>query len=174
MPPRTESEVPSISWSAAAESGLMGGVVYLVLELIAVPLFIGGTVWTVLRMNAAIVLGADVLPPPDTFDFAIVLTGAVVHLLLATLYGLIISALINGTHPGVAVLAGSMLGLGLYIVNFYVLTSVFPWFSSSRTWVTVLGHLVFGFVVGTSGPEAHAANAATLAIRRITARRPRR
>lgn len=150
MPPRSQSDAPGISWSAAAEAGLMGGVVYLVLELILIPLFIGGTVWTVLRMIAAIVLGTDVLPPPDTFDFAIILTGAVVHLLLATLYGLIIAAMINGTHPGVAVLAGTMLGLALYIVNFYVLTSVFPWFASSRTWVTVLGHLVFGFVVGWS------------------------
>ena len=150
MPTRTESDAPGISWSAAAEAGLMGGVVYLVLVLIFVPLFIGGTVWTILRMIAAIVLGADVLPPPDTFNVAIVLTGAVLHLMLATLYGLVISAMINGTSPGVAALAGSMLGLGLYVVNFYAFTSVFPWFASSRTWVTVLGHLVFGFVVAWS------------------------
>jgi hypothetical protein len=150
MTTRSDSDVPGVSWSAAAEAGLMGGVVYLVLELILVPLFVGGSVWSVLRMIAAIVLGRGVLPPPDTFDVAVVLTGAVLHLLLATLYGLVLSAMINRAGPGVAVLLGAMVGLVLYIINYYVFTAVFPWFASARTWVTVFTHLVFGFVVAWS------------------------
>lgn len=138
---------PGISWSAAAEAGFVGGVVYLMLALLLVPLFIGGTVWSVLRMIAAILLGDDVLPPPDTFDVGIVLTGAGLHLVLATIFGVILSVMINRSGPGVAVLAGAMFGLGLYVVNFYVFTAVFPWFAGARNWVTVLNHLVFGFVV---------------------------
>jgi hypothetical protein len=141
---------PAISWSAAAQAGFLGGVVYLMLALLLVPLFIGGTVWSVLRMIAAILLGGDVLPPPDTFDVGIVLTGAGLHLVLATLFGVILSVMINRSGPGVAVLMGAMFGLGLYIVNFYVLTAVFPWFAGARNWVTVLNHLVFGFVVAWS------------------------
>lgn len=150
MPSKTGPSAPGVSWSAAAEAGLIGGVAYLVLELIFVPLFVGGTVWAALRMVAAIVLGRDVVPPPETFDLGIALTGAFVHLLLATLYGMVLAVLINGAGPGVAVLAGAMFGLGLYILNFYVFTMLFPWFAAGRTWVTVLNHLVFGFVVAWS------------------------
>jgi hypothetical protein len=139
-----------MSWRAAAEAGLVGGVVYLMLALLLVPLFIGGTVWGVLRMIAALLLGDGVLPPPDTFEVGIVLTGAGVHLVLATIFGVILSLMINRSGPGVAVLVGAMFGLGLYIVNFYVFTAVFPWFAGARNWVTVLDHLVFGFVVAWS------------------------
>lgn len=149
MSSRSDS-APGMSWRAAAEAGLVGGVVYLMLALLLVPLFIGGTVWGVLRMIAALLLGDGVLPPPDTFEVGIVLTGAGVHLVLATIFGVILSLMINRSGPGVAVLVGAMFGLGLYIVNFYVFTAVFPWFAGARNWVTVLDHLVFGFVVAWS------------------------
>ena len=40
---RSESTAPTVSWSAAAQAGLIGGTAYLVLELMLVPLFVGGT-----------------------------------------------------------------------------------------------------------------------------------
>ena len=73
MPASTGRSTPSVNWTAAAQSGVTGGVIYLVLELLLVPLFVGGTVWSVLRMMAAILLGRHALPPPDTFDLPIML-----------------------------------------------------------------------------------------------------
>lgn len=142
-----KADAPGVSWSAAAEAGFLGGVVFLILELILVPLFVGGSVWGVLRMIAAIALGRDVLPPPDTFDVPSALTGILLHVLLATFYGLLIAVPINRSGPATAFLVGALCGLGLYIVNYYLFTTLFPWFASARTWVTVLNHLVFGFVV---------------------------
>lgn len=150
MPANPGRATPSVNWTAAAQAGLIGGVAYLVLELILVPLFVGGTVWNVLRMISAIILGRDALPPPDTFDLPIMLTAVALHLALSTAYGLVLSAAINRSGPGVAVLVGAMFGLLLYIVNFYMFTEVFPWFANARTWVTVFNHLVFGFAVAWS------------------------
>jgi len=145
-----DSDAPAIRWSAAAEAGFVGGIVYLMIALLFIPLFIGGTVWGVIRMIAAIVLGSGVLPPPDTFDVGVVLTGTVLHLLLATVYGAILAVIVNGSGRGAALLVGALFGLVLYIVNFYVFTGVFPWFAAARTWVTVLTHVGFGVAVAWS------------------------
>src|SRR5690606_7199526 len=110
--------------------GVTGGVIYLVLELLLVPLFVGGTVWSVLRMMAAILLGRHALPPPDTFDLPIMLAALGLHLVLSTVYGLVLSAAINRSSAGVAVLLGAMIGLVLYILNYYAFTALFPWFAN--------------------------------------------
>ena len=41
-------------------------------------------------------------------------------------------------------LVGAIFGFVIYIVNFHVLTRVFPWFAESRGMATLLAHLVFG------------------------------
>ena len=45
---------------------------------------------------------------------------------------------------GVAVLIGAGFGAGLYVVNLYGFTAVFPWFAEVRDWVTFAAHVVFG------------------------------
>lgn len=150
MQTRSERAEPTVSWSAAAQAGLIGGTAYLILELMLVPLFVGGTVWNVLRMIAAIVLGQGVLPPPDTFDLPVSLTGVGVHFALSVVYGLLLASMINRSGPGVALVVGAMFGLVLYVLNYYAFTALFPWFANARTWVTVFTHLVFGFVVSWS------------------------
>ncbi|MGQ0814996.1 MAG: DUF2911 domain-containing protein [Gemmatimonadota bacterium] len=52
--------------SATVLSGLIAGVVFIVLDITLVPLFGLGSPWEPVRMIAAIVLGRDVLPPPAT------------------------------------------------------------------------------------------------------------
>lgn len=49
---------------------------------------------------------------------------------------------------GRAVGIGVVYGLGLYLVNFHLLTAVFPWFAVARGWASVIGHLAFGGVAG--------------------------
>lgn len=138
-----------INWSAAARAGLVGGAAFLALDMVLVPLFSGGGSEP-LRLIAAIVLGEKVLSPSATMSASVVLVALLVHMVLSTLYGLTISLIVHRTGIATASLLGSIAGLGLYVLNFYVFTSVFPWFATERTWVTVLVHLVFGFVVAWS------------------------
>jgi hypothetical protein len=138
-----------INWSAAARAGIIGGAVFLALDLVLTPLSGGGGLLSP-RLTAAIVLGSEVLSPSEPIFPSVMLAGLVVHVVLSILYGLTISALVHRTNLATASLLGSIAGLGLYVLNFYVFTSVFPWFASARTWVTVLVHLVFGFVVACS------------------------
>lgn len=96
------------------------------------------------RFAAAIVLGRDVLPPPASFDGRIILIATLVHFALSITYGLILARLIAGLRTSASLLAGAAFGLGLYAVNMYGFTAAFPWFASSRDWITALTHLAFG------------------------------
>jgi hypothetical protein len=144
MNPARAREDSGVNWSAATRAGIIGAAVYLPLQMILVPLFVGGSPWGPPRMIAAIVLGRDVLPPPQTFDFGVLITALVVHFLLAILYALILASLVHRLLIISALLTGAVFGLGLYVLNFYLFTNVFEWFVMQRTWVTVFIHLVFG------------------------------
>jgi len=133
-----------IHWGAAAQAGIFGGVLFLALEFLLVPLFLGGSAWGPLRMIAAIVLGRDVLPPPATFDAGVMMTAVLVHFMLSALFGIILAAVLRRSSPELGMLGGAVIGLALYFVNFYLMTAVFPWFVGGRNWVTVFSHIAFG------------------------------
>lgn len=136
--------IGKINRKAAVEAGVLSGLIFLLLELFMVPIFAGGSPWGPPRMIAAIVLGQGVLPPPATFDLAIVLAALGVHFVLVIVYALIFAAIIGRMHFGPAMLVGFAGGLALYLVNFYGFTAVFPWFVEARNWITIFTHLVFG------------------------------
>jgi len=96
------------------------------------------------RFAAAIVMGRGVLPPPASFDGRVMLVATLVHFALAILYGLTVARLIAGLRIAPSLLAGSAFGLVLYAINMYGFTAVFPWFASSRDWITAVAHVVFG------------------------------
>lgn len=131
---------------AGVWAGVIGGLVFLVLELIMVPVFLGNPMWAPPRMIAAIVMGEGVLPPPGTFDLVIVTVAMVVHFVLSIAYGLVLGLIIHGMGRGASLLVGAGFGLALYLINFYVLTAMFPWFANARNWVSVFAHIVFGLV----------------------------
>jgi uncharacterized membrane protein YagU involved in acid resistance len=138
-----------VNWNAAVVSGLIAGVVFLVLEMLLVPLALGGSPWGPPRMIAAIALGRDVLPTavaPATFDGFIVLTAMVVHFLLSIVYALVLAPFIERVPHGTGLVIGVAFGLALYFVNFYGFTAVFPWFAMARNWVTWFSHVMFGAV----------------------------
>lgn len=142
LSPAEEAKTPH--WKAAVWSGLIAGVVFLVLEMLLVSLIAGDSPWAPMRMMAAILLGQGVLPPPATFDVGIVAAAMVVHFALAIGYGLILSLLVFRLETGPALLIGALFGLGLYVVNFYGFTAVFPWFAMARNGMSILAHAVFG------------------------------
>lgn len=138
------TESRKMDWKAAVLAGVIAGAVFLILEMIIVPLFLGMPPWAPVRMIAAIVLGPGVLPPPATFDAGIGLTAMIVHFLLSIVFVLVLAAIIRRMSTAAAVLTGLIFGLALYLINFHLLTAVFPWFADARNWVSIFAHLVFG------------------------------
>ena len=138
--------IPSTDWGAAVKAGLLSGLIFLILEMIMVPLFLGGSPWGPPSMIAAIVMGQGVLPPPPTFDLGVVLAAMVVHFALSVAFAVALAFILTRLKKGAALLTGGIFGLGLYVVNFYLFTALFPWFANARNWVSIFTHIVFGLL----------------------------
>lgn len=139
-----------LSVKAAVWAGVVAGLVFVIVEMLLVATVGGGSPWGPPRMMAAIGMGTDVLPPPPTFDFGIVMVGMIIHFLLSIVLGLIFGWVVakGRLGMGAAIVAGLVFGLVVYLVNFYLMTGLFPWFANARNWITVFAHLVFGGVLG--------------------------
>lgn len=134
----------SISFKDAIWAGIISGLIFMILEMVLVPMFMGGSPWGPPRMIAAIAMGKDVLPPPATFDFGILMVAMMVHLVLSVIYAIVLAFIVNRMSFWMALLVGAVFGYVLYLVNFYVMTGIFPWFANARNWVSVFTHIVFG------------------------------
>lgn len=143
-----------IDWSSAVKAGLLAGLIFLILEMMLVPLFLGGSSWGPPRMIGAIVMGKDVLPmpggPPPTFSAPVVLAAMVVHFVLSVVFTMILAFIVGRMSLGSALLTGAVFGFALYLLNFYVLTGIFPWFAMARNWVSVFSHISFGIAAAWS------------------------
>lgn len=140
-------------WRAASYAGLIGGLVFLLLDMLTAALA-GLGPWAPVRMVAAILMGRNVLVEPATFDFAVAMVALVTHFALAVLFGLILALImapfVLDSSWGMASLAGAVFGLLLYIVDFYGMTRFFPWFAEARSFGMLLLHLIFGIVAADS------------------------
>ena len=47
---------------------------------------------------------------------------------------------------GVALAVGAAFGLAPYLINFYGMTALFPWFANARNWVSIFAHVMFGLI----------------------------
>jgi uncharacterized membrane protein YagU involved in acid resistance len=144
------SRSTSIDWRAAVWSGIIAGAIFMVLEMVMVPVFLGDSPWAPPRMIAAIAMGEGVLPPPATFDPGILMAAMVVHFILSIVFTVILGFSIARMGFGASLAAGAVFGLLLYLVNFYGFTAVFPWFAMARNWVSVVAHIGFGLVAAWS------------------------
>lgn len=144
----TSARSAGVRWGAAAMAGVTGGAIFLLLQMLMVPVFLGASAWTWLRMTAAIVLGQEVLLPEPTLDGGVLLTGALLHLVITAGYGLLLGVLANSMAMETAIITGAVFGLALYFVVYYVLAPIFPWFAQARNWVSVFAHIVFGMATG--------------------------
>ncbi|MFJ4290661.1 hypothetical protein ACIP1U_12865 [Cupriavidus sp. NPDC089707] len=135
-------------WRAAAIAGVVAGVVFLVVELGALWL-IGESPLGPPRMIAAIVMGPDVLSQAAT-GASVMLAALAVHFALSVALGLIMAMIMApfslDSSVGMASLAGAVLGVAVYWINFYGMTQFFPWFAEARGALSFLAHVVFGLV----------------------------
>ena len=139
-------------WRAAMTAGVIGGIIFVVLEMIMVPAFLGGSPWDPPMMIGAIILGSDVLPAPGVSQAVnpwVIAVGAGLHLALSAFYGLVLGLLLQRA-TGLAPFIGIAFGLFLYFVNFYGFTAFFPWFAMARNWVSIVSHGVFGLTAAVA------------------------
>lgn len=134
-----------ISIKDSVYAGLIAGLVMMMVEMIMVPLFLDGSPWGPPRMMGAIILGSEVLPPPATFDFGVVMAGVIVHLILSIIFAIILAFIINRISVMWSLVIGAVYGFVLYLVNFFLIAPVlFPWFMNATNWVTAFAHISFG------------------------------
>lgn len=136
--------------NAAIWAGLIAGLVFMMLEMLLVHFFEPMSMWAPPRMIAAMALGRDVLPPPDTFNITIFIVAMMIHFPLSMVYAITLGWVVSRSDMSLsaAILAGTVFGLAIYVVNAYGFTVLFPWFANARGWIAIVSHAMFGFVLG--------------------------
>jgi hypothetical protein len=137
-----------IDWRAAFLAGVVGGLVFAVLEMAMVAMFAGMSPWAPLHMIAAIVLGPGAMANPAAFDLTVVLTAVVLHMVLAIILAIILAFVVARMSIGAAAVTGAVFGLALYFADFYFFTRWFPWFAEHRDWIAIFTHIVQGALWG--------------------------
>jgi uncharacterized membrane protein YagU involved in acid resistance len=140
----------SLDWKAAIWAGIAAGIVFMMLEMLLVEFFQPMSMWGPPRMIAAMAMGRDVLPPPDTFDPLVFMVAMLLHFLLSIIYAFILGWIVSRWDMGLggSVIAGAVFGLVIYVVNFYGFTALFPWFAEARGWIAIVSHVMYGLVLG--------------------------
>lgn len=143
----------SLNWGAAVGAGIVAGVIATGVQIALWWAFLDALPWILYRdarLTAAILMGQEVLPPPVTFDWNVIIVATFIHFVISIAYSLTLACLISRLGIALSLLAGSVYGLILYGINMYGVTLIFPWFSEVRDWITILTHVVFGIsIAGT-------------------------
>lgn len=137
----------SLNWRAAVAAGIVAGILATGVQVFLWWAFLDALPWMLYRdarLTAAILMGREVLPPPVTFGWDVMIVATFIHFVISIAYSLILACLISRLGMVLSLLAGSTYGLILYGINMYGVTIVFPWFSEARDWITILTHIVFG------------------------------
>ncbi|HEY9064400.1 MAG TPA: hypothetical protein VIO33_05410 [Burkholderiaceae bacterium] len=138
-------------WLAAVVAGLAGGAVLMVLELLWGAATSETGPWRASQLIAAIVLGPETLQASaGTFHAGVVGTALVTHYLLGIAFGVVFGVVATGfgidRQMPATLLFGALFGALLYVINFYGMVGLFPWFAELRGWAMGIEHVVFGMV----------------------------
>src|ERR1041384_1805503 len=126
-------DADSFQWPAALLAGIIAGVVLLV-----VP---AGSPWSRVSFFSPVIMGRVISPQAGLP----LLSTWFLHLGLSVIYGLIISAVATRFRRGQALLAGAIIGLILYLINFAIVSAVWP-NSRGNEIAIAFAHIVFGLI----------------------------
>lgn len=135
--------------------GIVAGIVFAIVDMILAVVLMGAPFVAPLQMIGAIVLGPQAMDLTYPLGTAVI-TGALVHLVLSSIFGVIFVYLLAFTRQlnastGVLLLYGSLFGLALWVVNFLIIAPIaFPWFAMiDQFWFGFVAHtFFFGTVLG--------------------------
>jgi hypothetical protein len=122
-------------WIAALGAGLIPGVLLLLIPR--------GSPWAGISFFSFVIMGRPV-PAGVIMPLPVL---CLIHLLIAEVYGLIISLFVSHLTQGRAVLTGGVIGAGLYLINVAVVSWVLPSWRTNEVAV-LFTHIVFGLVAG--------------------------
>ncbi len=128
-------------------AGLAGGAVFLAVELLLLPVWNHVRADWFLRLVASLMAGPVTLTASRSLELSLVVTALGMHAALSLLFGLAFCWLIDRLSLGSAIGVSVLLGLSLYVFDFYVMTLPLPWFATARGAATLLAHLLFGVTV---------------------------
>lgn len=117
----------------ALGAGLIAGAILLI-----VP---HGSPWESLTFFSPVIMGRAI---PGTLGLPIFLVW-LLHLAVSLLYGLIISRVVATLRWRRAFFTGCLAGLVLYVVNFGLVSALWPWLRGAEFSV-VITHIVFGLI----------------------------
>ncbi|MBI4320837.1 MAG: hypothetical protein HY675_20280 [Chloroflexi bacterium] len=134
--------------------GVIAGIVFAMFEMV-VAMVMGGSFFDPLRMIGSMALGSGALLPTYPLATAAIV-GLVMHMMLSAIYGVIFVYLLAYTNQlagstSLLLLYGSLVGLGLWIVNFLIIAPfVWPQFTMvNQFWMGFVAHTFFyGTVIG--------------------------
>ncbi|CAB3638286.1 hypothetical protein LMG22037_00053 [Paraburkholderia phenoliruptrix] len=140
-------------WRAGIVSGTIAAAVLMCAASAAIVANSGSS-WGAIRMVAAIVIGDRVFVEPGSHDAAVLAVALTVHLILAIGFSVALAAIIEAFPLCFNLLMTSIVGTGfgasLYLLNFYAMTAIFPWFVDAQTWINFSLHILYGLVTGIS------------------------
>ena len=152
-----------LDWRSAVYAGIAAGILSTVVQIAlwaALTDALPAVLYRDARFAAAIVMGPRALPPPASFDWAVMSVATLVHLTLSLVYAFVLSALIARLRPPAALVAGAAFGLFVFGLNMYGFTTIFPWFEEDRDWITAAAHAAFGVIAaGVYEASAHGVRA---------------
>jgi len=137
----------------AVVAGIIGGLIFAVFEMMAAAVMMGpGAAFMPLRMIGGIALGAQALDPSYPLITAAI-AGVLVHMVLSIAFAIVFAVVVPATvASGTLALLAIGFGIGLWIVNFFVIAPVagWNWFpEQTNPVVQVVAHgLFFGLPVG--------------------------
>lgn len=112
--------------------GVGAGVVFAMFEMVMAAILNGASAFfTPLRMIAGIVIGQQALQPSYSLPTVIVV-GLVLHMMLSALFGLGFAGILRyvpafAGSPTTLVVSASVLGIGLWLANFYLIANIAGW-----------------------------------------------
>lgn len=137
--------------------GIGAGITYAMFQMIMAAILNGtGAFFMPLRMIAATALGEQALQAGYSL-LAAGVTGLVIHMMLSAIFGLVVAGILRSipslsASTASVLITTSILGFGLWIVNFYVIANIggWVWFpNGSNLFVQFFAHTVFfGTVLG--------------------------
>jgi len=135
-----------VDWRATFIAGFVGGLISYLLNILLTRISLGSG-WLFIQLSASILLGEKALHS-EYDQFLIILLGFLIHIALSMIFAAILTTIIHRWGLVVGIIGGAAFGLGLYVINFYLLSYFFPWFYPLRTWIFVLSNVLYGAIVG--------------------------
>jgi len=122
-----------------------GAAIFLLTNIVLTPIVYDIEPQIILRYFGALALGPDVLLNDD---ISILIVGVLVHVVLSFTAAILIAFVVHRGGLLLGILGGALLGLAIYGINLYTLTTFVEWFFAINNNVLLLSHVLFGAVVG--------------------------